>query len=371
MIEAHRPHVTRLDGQTVEMFPADMPLAPERGFASDNFAGAHPAVMEAVVAANTGHSAAYGADAWTGRVQARFRDLFGPAAEAFLVWNGTGANVTALASMVRPAEAVVCSEWAHIAVDEAGAPERIVGAKLITLPSADAKLAPEQIAELAHLLGDQHHVQPAVVSITQGTELGTLYTAAEVAAIADTAHRLGMYVHLDGARIANATAALGGTAAALRSFTVDAGVDVVSFGGTKVGGLGAEAVVYLNPQLAARAKHVRKMTTQLPSKMRFVAAQFEALLHDDLWIRLAANANEMAQRLYDAVYALPGVHLERAPQINSLYPYLPADVIEPLRGWSFFWNWDVVRHQVRWMAAWDTTPDDVARFAAGIRHAVG
>ena len=178
-------------------------------------------------------------------------------------------------------------------------------------------------------------------------------------------------MHLDCDRIANATAALGGTAEAVRSFTVDAGVDVVSFGGTKVGGLGAEAVVYLNPQLAARAKHVRKMTTQLPSKMRFVAAQFEALLHDDLWIRLAANANEMAQRLYDAVYALPGVHLERAPQINSLYPYLPADVIEPLREWSFFWNWDVVRHQVRWMAAWDTTPDDVARFAAGIRHAVG
>ncbi len=347
-----------------------MPPAPERGFASDNFAGAHPAVIEAVLAANTGHAPAYGADRWTAEAEARLGEMFGPGAKAFLVWNGTGANVTALGSLTRPAECVVCSEWAHIAVDEAGAPERIVGAKLLTLPSADAKLLPQQIAELAHLLGDQHHVQPAVVSITQGTELGTVYTAAEVTALAETAHRMGMRVHLDGARIANATAALGGTVAALRSFTVDAGVDVISFGGTKVGGLGAEAVVYLDPELAARAKHVRKMTTQLPSKMRFLAAQFNALLHDDLWIHLATNANEMARRLYDDVYQLPGVHLERAPEINSLYPVLPADLIAPLRDWSFFWNWDVAGHQVRWMAAWDTTADDVDRFAAGVRHAL-
>ncbi len=352
------------------MFPSDMPLAPDRGFASDNFAGAHPAVVDAVVAANVGHAPAYGADEWTGRVEAIFRELFGPRSQALLVWNGTGANVTALASLVRPAECVVCTESAHIAVDEAGAPERIVGAKLLTLPTPDGKLVPEQIAEVAHLQGNQHHVQPAVVSITQGTELGTVYSAQEVAAIADTAHRMGMYLHLDGARLANATAALGGTRAALRSFTVDAGVDVISFGGTKVGALAAEAVVYLNQDLAERARFVRKMTTQLPSKMRFVAAQFEALLGDDLWIRLAANANQMAAQLYTAVSDIPGVRLDRGPQINSLYPYLPAEVIEPLSRWSFFWNWDVAQHQVRWMTAWDTTPDDVARFAAGVRHAL-
>lgn len=345
-----------------------MPPAPDRGFASDNFAGAHPRVMEAVAAANHGHARAYGDDPWTQEALARLRDLFGAHAEPYLVWNGTGSNVVALGSMLQPAEAVVCSEWAHIAVDEAGAPERITGAKLITVATPDAKLRPDDVRAIAHYRGNEHHVQPAVVSITQGTELGTVYTADEVAALCDTAHSLGMLVHLDGARLANATAALGGTAAITRSITTDAGVDVVSFGGTKIGGLGAEAVVYLNPALAARAKHVRKMTTQLPSKMRYVAAQFNALLHDDLWLELATNANRAADRLYAAVKDLPGVHLDLAPQMNSIYPVLPAEAIDALQQWSFFWNWDVARHQVRWMAAWDSTDDDVDRFVAGVRQ---
>ena len=258
---------------------ATMPIAPTRAFASDNAAGAHPAVLEALIAANEGHALAYGSDRWTDEAHARFRDLFGPTAESFLVWNGTGANVMALATMLHPAECVVCTDWAHIAVDEAGAPERALGAKLLALPSPGAKLVPEQLTALAHLQGVQHHAQPGVVSITQSTELGTLYTAEEVAALCDTAHRMGMLVHLDGARIANATAALGGTHDALRSFTVDAGVDVVSFGGTKAGLMGGEAVVYLNPELAKRAKYIRKMVNQLPSKMRFVAAQFLSLIH--------------------------------------------------------------------------------------------
>ncbi len=348
-----------------------MPPAPEHAFASDNAAGAHPAVIAAVLAANEGHALAYGSDRWTDEARARFRDLFGPSAESFLVWNGTGANVMSLATMLQPAGCVVCSEWAHIAVDEAGAPERALGAKLLALPSPTAKLVPEQLESLRHLQGVQHHAQPGVVSITQSTELGTLYTADEVAALCDTAHRMGMLVHLDGARIANATAALGGTVAALRSFTVDAGVDVVSFGGTKAGLLGGEAVVFLDPALARRAVFVRKMVTQLPSKMRFVAAQFNALLHDELWIRLAEHSNSMATRLHEQTRAIPGVQFDMAPSVNSVFAMLPEAAIEPLREWCFFWDWDVARHQVRWMTAWDTTEDDVDRFAAGLRHLLG
>ena len=350
---------------------ATMPPAPERAFASDNAAGAHPAVVQAVLAANDGQALASGSDRWTDEALGRFRDLFGPSSETFLVWNGTGANVMALATMAHPADCVVCTEWAHIAVDEAGAPERALGAKLLTLASPTAKLVPAQLESLAHLQGQQHHAQPGVVSITQSTELGTLYATDEVAALCETAHRMGMVVHLDGARIANATAALGGTVAAMRSFTVDAGVDVVSFGGTKAGLLGGEAVVYLNPELARRAKYVRKMVNQLPSKMRFVAAQFNALLEGERWIEGARHANEMATRLYAATREIDGVEFDHAPQVNSLVPTLPAEAIGPLSEWCFFWDWDVSRNQVRWMTAWDTTESDVQRFAAGVRHLLG
>jgi threonine aldolase len=345
-----------------------MPPAPERAFASDNAAGAHPAVVDAVVAANQGHALAYGSDRWTAEAEARFRDLFGPQAQTFLVWNGTGANVMALATMLRPADCVVCTQWAHIAVDETGAPERALGAKLLPLPTANAKLVPEQLRELAHLKGVQHHAQPGVVSITQSSELGTVYTADEIAALCDTAHSMGMRVHVDGARLANATAALGGTVEALRSFTVDAGVDVVSFGGTKAGLLGGEAVVYLNPELAERAIYVRKQVNQLPSKMRFVAAQFNALLDDGLWLRLAAHANAMSRRLYDLTCDIAAIRYGGPPEVNSLFPTLPAEAIEPLREWCFFWDWDVHASQVRWMTAWDTTTEDVDRFAAGVRQ---
>lgn len=345
-----------------------MPPAPERAFASDNAAGAHPAIIDALVAANDGHALAYGADRWTSEAEARFRDLFGPTTQAFLVWNGTGANVLGLATMVQQADAIVCTEWSHIAVDETGAPERIVGSKLMPQASRDAKLVPAQIEALAHLQGDQHHAQPGVVSITQSTELGTLYTAAEVAAICDTAHRFGMSVHLDGSRLGNATAALGGTVAALRSFTVDAGVDVLSFGGTKAGMLYGEAVIYLNPAFAARAKYVRKQVTQLSSKMRFIAAQFNALLHDELWLRLAEHSNSMADRLFRLTDDIPTVAYAGAPQVNSLFPCLPPAIVQPLREWCFFWDWDASQSQVRWMTGWDTSAEDIERFAAGVRH---
>ena len=347
----------------------DLPPAPARSFASDNFAGAHPAVLEAIARANHGHAAAYGDDPWTRECEGRFRELFGADVTTLLTFNGTGSNVLALANLLGPAEAVVCTEWAHIAVDETGAPERILGAKLIDVPAAGAKLTPAHVEAQAHLLGSPHHAQPAVVSITQSTELGTVYTVDEVAAVCDAAHRLGMTVHMDGARIANATVALGGDVAALRAQTVDAGVDVLSFGGTKNGLVGGEAVVFLRPELARRAVFIRKQVTQLPSKMRFVAAQFLALLDDGLWLRSAAHANAMAAELHRAVTPIRGIDAGAAPAVNSVFPVLPPELVEPLRDWCFFWDWDVARHQVRWMTSWDTTDDDVARFAAGVAAA--
>ena len=352
-----------------------LPDTPIRAFASDNAAGAHPAVLAAINAANEGHALAYGDDDATAECEARFRDLFGADVVTRLTFNGTGSNLAALATMLGslpgPHHAVVCTSWAHIHADETGAPERLLGTKLIDLPSADAKVLPDQLADLAHLQGVQHHVQPGVVSITQATELGTVYSADEIAALCDQAHRMGLLVHLDGARIANATAALGGDRAALRAFTIDAGVDALSFGGTKNGLLGAEAVVFLNPATAIGSEYVRKQVTQLPSKMRFLAAQFNAVLHDDLWIDLARHSNSMASELHRRTAVIEGVELGTEPAVNSLFPVLPPGAIEPLRDWCFFWDWDVGRHQVRWMTAWDTTTEDVAAFADGVRHFVG
>lgn len=348
-----------------------LPPAPRRAFASDNAAGAHPAVLQAVLDANEGHALAYGDDDLTRECADRFRDLFGADVTTRLTFNGTGANIVALATLLGslpgPHHAVVCTDWAHIAVDETGAPERVLATKLIDLPAPEAKLVPEQLAELAHVQGVQHHAQPGVVSITQATELGTLYTPDEIAALCEQAHSMGMLVHLDGARLANATAALGGTREALRSFTIDAGVDAVSFGGTKNGLLGAEAVVFLSPAIAVGSKYVRKQVTQLPSKMRFLAAQFNAVLHDDLWIDLAAHANAMATELHRLTSVIPGVQLDQPPAVNSVFPCLPPDTIAPLRDWCFFWDWDTSRHQVRWMTSWDTTIEDVQAFAEGAR----
>jgi threonine aldolase len=351
-----------------------LPPPPSKAFASDNAAGAHPAVLDAIARANVGHMLAYGDDEITRECSQRFRDLFGSDVTTRLVFNGTGANVLALATLLASLpgahHGVVCTDWAHIAVDETGAPERVLGTKLIDLPSDDGKLVPEQLAELAGIQGVQHHVQPGVVSITQATELGTLYTPDEIAALCDQAHALGMLVHLDGARIANATAALGGTRETLRSFTVDAGVDAVSFGGTKNGLLGAEAVVFINPAAAVGSKYVRKQVTQLSSKMRYLAAQFNAVLEDDLWIDLAAHANAMAAEVHRRTVDIPGVELDRQPAVNSVFPRLPPEAIAPLRDWCFFWDWDASRHEVRWMTSWDTTIDDVRAFSVGVEAIV-
>ena len=340
---------------------------PTSSFASDNASGVHPAVMDALAAANTGHALAYGMDAWSTRATDAFRSLLGVDAEVVFTWGGTGANVVGLACLLQPWQGVICTDAAHIAVDECGAPERFTGCKLIDLPAADGKLTPDHVIGELHGLGDEHHVQPKVVSITQSTELGTLYTPDEVAALVEVAHANGLVVHVDGARIANAAAALD---ADLRELLVAPGVDVVSFGGTKNGMMYGEAVLFLRPELGEHARFVRKQAAQLPSKMRFVAAQFEALLTDGLWLTNAAHANAMAARLAEGAASIPGVELLGAPQVNSVFAVLPHAAIEPLIDWSPHWGWDHDRDMVRWMCSFDTRPEDVDEFLAGVAEVV-
>jgi threonine aldolase len=260
---------------------------------------------------------------------------------------------------------VICTNWAHINVDETGAPEKFLGAKLQDVSVADGKLTPEHISSLASALGNVHHVQPGVVSITQATELGGLYSVEEIRSICDIAHSFGMRVHLDGARISNAVAALGGNVETFRAMTFGAGVDAVSFGGTKNGMIGAEAVLLRRGVASDRSAFIRKQATQLPSKQRYAAAQFIEALSDGLWLETAAQANRMAQRLYSAVRSIEGLEIQ-APEVNSMYPVLPRAVKQALQDWSFFWDWDDSRSQVRWMTSWDTSEADVDSFAAGV-----
>lgn len=336
---------------------------PAGWFGSDNQSGAHPEVLEAISSANTGYASGYGGDPWTDRCNDLFRDTFGSETETFLTFNGTGANVLALQVLLPKFGAVICAVGAHIDVDETGAPERILGAKLIPLPTDDGKLRPEQVTEFAHFTGVQHHVQPAVVSITQSTELGTAYTVEEVAQLAYVAHENGMLLHVDGARLSNAAASLN---ASLKAVTFDLGVDAVSFGGTKNGMLGGEAVVFKDRATAGGAIFLRKQATQLPSKMRFISAQFTAMLEGELWLRSATHANEMASLLDSLVRGQSGIILERPTQVNSLFPLLPAAAIAPLQQWVPHYTWNEPRNQVRWVTSFDTTADDVRRFAAGV-----
>lgn len=347
-----------------------MPPAPERTFASDNAAPAHPDVIEEIRRANHGHALAYGADDWTAGVERAFDEIFGQPVSTSLVVNGTGANILALASVLEPGAAVICTDWSHVATDEAAAPERILGTKLIAVASESGRMHPDRIREQARNLGNIHHAQPGVVSITQATEWGTLYTIDEIGEICDVAHTNGMTVHLDGARLANAVAALGGSVEVLRSMVVDTGVDVVSFGGTKNGLLGAEAVIHLDPARARRATYLRKQVNQLASKMRFIAAQFAVALRDDNWIRWASHANASAIALHESTSAVLGVAAPPPPAVNSVFPVLDPVVGARLREWSFFWPWDLERDQYRWMTAWDTTAEDIDRFTAGLAHLI-
>ncbi|WP_232836050.1 threonine aldolase family protein [Actinocorallia populi] len=346
--------------------PSEPPVlhdASSRGFASDNYAGIHPEALAAMAAANGGHQTSYGDDVYTARLQEVFQRHFGPAAQAFPVFNGTGANVVGLSAMTKRWSAVIAAETAHINVDECGAPEKVAGIKLLTVPTPDGRLTPELVDRQAWGWGDEHRAQPHVVSLTQSTELGTVYAPEEIRALADHAHERGMLVHLDGSRLANAAAALG---VPMREFTTDAGVDVLSFGGTKNGLMLGEAVVVLNPELAPSIKYLRKSAMQLASKMRFVSAQLLALLEGDLWLRNARHANAMAARLADGVRGLPGLEITRPVQANAVFAVLPKDATERLQKRFRFYTWDQHTGEVRWMTAFDTTEEDVDVFAAAV-----
>ncbi len=337
-------------------------MTPRKSFGSDNHTGVHPAVLRAIVDANTGDAAAYGADAWTERATAGLREIFG-ADDTFLVLNGSGANVLGLSLLLRRHEAVICAESAHINTDECGAPERLTGAKLLLVPTADGKITPEQIAEKLTGRGDDHRSQPGVVALTQATELGTCYTLAELRKIADFCRASDLRLYVDGARLANAAASLDCSLAELAEYA-----DALSFGATKNGAMGAEALVIMRPGLAADAPYLRKQQTQLTSKMRFVAAQFGALLADDLWRANAAHANAMARRLADGATAVDGVELAYPVQANAVFARLhPRHIAALQRDWIFH-VWDEQASVVRWMTAFDTTEADVDMFLAGIRE---
>ena len=336
----------------------------KRGFGSDNHSGISPEIMKAIADANTDHALAYGDDEWCARTEALFRDCFGPQSKVYFVFNGTGANVLSIDAMCRSHEAVVCAETAHINVDECGAPQRVVGCRLLTVDTPDGKLTPELVKTRLHGFGFEHHSQPRAISITQSTELGTLYTLGEIRALADLAHSYNMFLHMDGARLANAAVSLN---CSFKEMTTDLGVDCLSFGGTKNGLLMGESCVILNPTLDIDMKYRRKQMTQLCSKMRFMAAQFEAYLTTDLWRRNAEHSNAMAQLLYREVCAL-GVKVMYPVQVNSVFVQLPADIWHALQKEYFFYDWDEASNVVRWMCSFDTTEDDIRNFVAALKR---
>lgn len=339
-----------------------------RAFASDNYAPAHPEVLDAMAEVNAGHATAYGNDATTARAIAVIRRHVGaPDADVHLVFNGTGANVVALSCFLERWETVICADSAHINVDEGGAPERLLGVKLLDLPTSDGKLTPAQVEAAVIRRGDVHYAQARVVSITQSTEWGTVYTPDEIAALAEVTHRLDMVLHMDGARVANAAAALD---CSIADITSAVGVDALSFGCTKNGALGAEAVVLLQPGRGTRLGHLAKQSMQLSSKMRYNAAQFIAMYEGDLWLRSASHANAMASRLARGIEALPGVTLMQPQRVNSLFVQLPAHTIKPLQEEFHFYDWIEAESIVRLVCSWDTTEADVDAFIGGIRSAV-
>lgn len=344
-----------------------LPPPPSGSFASDNAAGVSPEVLDALVEANAGPALAYGDDPWTRRAEAAFRDLFDAPVESLFCWGGTGANVVGLATVLQPWQAVLATDTAHIVVDECGAPARFTGSTIAPIAHRAGKLAPDDLEPYLHWLGSEHHPQPAVVSISQATEMGTLYTLDELGAVCDRAHAAGLLVHLDGARIANAVTAMGTD---VRTMVRDTGVDLMTFGLTKDGAMYGETVVFLRPELAERAAFVRKQAGQLSSKTRFIAAQVLALLEGDLWLRNAAHANAMATRLAEVVAEVPGVRLLDRPAVNAVFAAVPARSIVPLQEWSFFWEWDLDASLVRWMTSFATTREDVDRFTAGVRAIV-
>jgi threonine aldolase len=340
---------------------------PIRSFASDNNAGVHPEVLAAITRANEGHVVGYGDDPYTGSAKKKFEEHFGTGIEVYFTFNGTGANVLGLQALTRPYNAILCSDYAHICVDECGAPEKHTGCKLIPLPHQDGKITVDQVKHAYHGIGDQHHVQAKVISITQSTEMGTIYTPEEIQALARFAHEHDMFLHMDGARIANAAVSLGQT---LRQATRDLGVDVLSFGGTKNGIMGGEAVVFFDKALSADFLYLRKQGMQLASKMRFIAVQFEALLTNDLWKRSAEHANRMAQALEAEVRKIPQARIAWPVEANGVFAQIPQHAIQKIQERYFFYPWIEEECIVRWMCSFDTTEDDIQSFVQVVAESV-
>ena len=343
------------------------PKSQKRSFASDNNAGVHPDILRAIVAANEGHVIAYGDDAYTGAAVQTFRNEFGKEIDVYFVFGGTGANVLGLKAITQTFQAIVCAETAHINVDECGAPEKFTGCKLLVAHTTDGKLTPDNIKPFLHGIGFEHHVQPRVVSISQSTEMGTVYKPAELKALSRFAHSQNMLVHMDGARIANAAASL---KVRLKHITRDAGVDVLSFGGAKNGMMYGEAVVFFDKGLSRDFKYLRKQGMHLPSKMRFISAQFEALLSDDLWRRNALHANRMAQLLAGALQQIPQIRITQPVESNGVFAIVPAKFVPQLQKSYFFYVWNEETSEVRFMTSFDTTEDDLDKFIRLVKKTV-
>jgi threonine aldolase len=335
-----------------------------RSFASDNNAGVHPLALEAIARANQGHEVGYGDDPYTRAAEAAFESELGKVA-VYPLLTGTAANVLAIAALLQPFEAVICTRLAHLWVDECGAPERFTGCKLIPLECPDGKLRVEQVAAAMTGRGDEHRVQPRMISITQPTEVGTLYTLKEMTDLAEFAHAQGLYLHVDGARISNAAATLN---CSFKALLRDTGVDVVSFGGTKNGLMTAEALIFLQPELAKKMPYLRKQAMQLNSKMRFVSAQLEAFLNQKLWLDNAQHANKMALQLAEAVFSLPGITPAWPVESNAVFAKVPPGLIAPLKKQFYFYVWDETVPIVRWMCSFDTQAEDIEAFVTAIKQ---
>jgi threonine aldolase len=339
----------------------------KRGFASDNNSGIHPEILKALSAANEGHAVGYGGDKLTEMAVNRFKQEFGEQTDVYFVFNGTGANVLSLSSLTHSFDSVICAETAHIQVDECGAPEKFTGCKLLPVETIRGKITPEGITRYLHGFDFEHHSQPKVISISQATELGTVYSVDEIRAITTLAHQYGLFVHMDGARLSNAAVSLN---LPFRAFTIDAGIDVLSFGGTKNGMMMGEAVLFFNPELSENTKYIRKQSMQLFSKMRFVSAQFLAYFNDDLWKRNATHSNKMARLLEKEVRKIPAIQLTQDVEANGLFAIVPAEIIPQLQEKYFFYMWDERRSEVRWMTSFDTQEEDIINFAALIKTLV-
>ena len=336
----------------------------KKGFASDNNSGVHPEILAAMAAANQGHVTGYGNDPYCAEAVNIFKEQFGADTEVFFVFNGTGANVLSLATLTRSYHSIICAETAHIQTDECGAPEKFTGCKLLPVETQDGKITPASVEQYLEGFDFEHHSQPKIISISQVTEMGTLYQPEEIRALADLAHKHGMYLHMDGARLANAAVALG---LSFREFTRDCGVDALSFGGTKNGMMMGEAVLFFNPELTWETKYIRKQNAQLFSKMRYVGVQFTAYFKDDLWKRSALHANRMARLLAEEVSGIPGITITQKVEANGVFAIVPKEIIVPLQEKFFFYVWNDSTNEVRWMTSFDTTEQEIREFGLTIR----